>query len=163
MRGALEALLDVDRDVVVGVGAGGVVDRQRRLAGAFREHDLAHRHAQVRRGVGPRIDLARGRQRAGRDLRASRDRFGDRACSLSWLPLRGCCQLADIAEEAEDAPSASQTAPAIGQRHGLRLSIGGRLVRVPCGTTMRTAPPMAASQPRSGDEHCASPRPTHCA
>ncbi len=30
--GALEALLDLDGDVVVGVGAGGVVDRQRRLA-----------------------------------------------------------------------------------------------------------------------------------
>src|SRR5690606_16391973 len=59
---ALETLLDVDGDVVVGVGAGGVVDRQRRLARAFRQRDLADRHAQVGRGVGRRIDLARGGQ-----------------------------------------------------------------------------------------------------
>ena len=37
MRRAREALLDVDRDIGVGVGAGGVVDRQRRLAGGFRQ------------------------------------------------------------------------------------------------------------------------------
>jgi hypothetical protein len=38
--------------VGIGVGAGGVVDRQVRLARAFAEDDLAERHAQVGRGVG---------------------------------------------------------------------------------------------------------------
>jgi len=42
-----EAGIDVDRDIRIGVGAGGVIDRQVRLAGIFGEHDLAKRHAQI--------------------------------------------------------------------------------------------------------------------
>ena len=76
--GALEALLDVDDDVVVGVGTGGVVNGKRRFAGAFGEHDLADRHAEVGRGLGLRINLARGRHRAGGDLRRDEVGGGDR-------------------------------------------------------------------------------------
>ncbi len=67
--GAGEALLHVDRHVRIGIDAGGVVDRQRRLAARRIERDLAHRHAQFRRSVRPRVDLARGGQRTGRDFR----------------------------------------------------------------------------------------------
>ena len=51
----------------IGVGAGGVVDRKVRLAGAFRQNDLAQRHPQIGRGVRRRENLARGGQRAGGD------------------------------------------------------------------------------------------------
>src|SRR6516225_8598470 len=65
---ARQPLLDVDRHVGIGIGAGGVVNRNRRLGGGLGEHDLAHGHTQLGRRVGARIDLARGRQRSGRDL-----------------------------------------------------------------------------------------------
>jgi hypothetical protein len=65
---AREPLLDVDGHIGIAVGAGGVVNRNRRLGCGLGERDLAHRHAQLGRRVGPRIDLARGRQRSGRDL-----------------------------------------------------------------------------------------------
>ena len=70
MRVRFRPVLDVDHGVVVGVDAGGVIDRQVRLAGALRQHDLAERHAQVRRGLGAGVDLARADERAGGDLRA---------------------------------------------------------------------------------------------
>ena len=50
--------IDVDRDIVVGIWPRRVVDRQRRFACAFRERDLAQRHAQVRRALGRCINLA---------------------------------------------------------------------------------------------------------
>ena len=43
--------IDVDGDVGIGVGTGGVIDRQVRLAGAFAQHDLAQRHAHIGRFV----------------------------------------------------------------------------------------------------------------
>src|SRR5438128_2156928 len=55
----------------------GMMARQRRLARGSVKHDLAHRHAQVGRGVGPGVDLARGRQRTGRDLRGLELGAGD--------------------------------------------------------------------------------------
>ena len=85
---ALQALLDVDRDIVVGVGAGGVVDRQRRLAGTRVERDLAQRHAQVGRGLGHRVDLARAGDRAGGDLRGGEIGFGERLVHC-LLPIGG--------------------------------------------------------------------------
>ncbi len=51
--GAGKPLLDVDGRVGIGIGPGGVVDRHRRLAGCFGEHDLAHRDAQIGVGIGP--------------------------------------------------------------------------------------------------------------
>src|SRR5208337_4196034 len=67
--GALEAALDVDRDVVVGVRPGRVVNRQRRLARTGIERNLPQRHAQVGRRLRRRINLARAGKRAGRHLR----------------------------------------------------------------------------------------------
>jgi hypothetical protein len=61
-----QAQRDVDRRVGVGIGARAVVDAQRRLAAG--DDDLAQRHAQLMQGAGG-IDLARGGQRAGGDLR----------------------------------------------------------------------------------------------
>ena len=66
---ALQPRLDVDRHIVVGVRPGRIVDPHRLLAGTFRERNLAQRHAQVRRRIGHREDLARARDRAGGDLR----------------------------------------------------------------------------------------------
>ena len=65
---ARKALLDVDGRVGIGIGAGGVVDRNRRLARARLERDLAHGDAQLGRRIGLHIDLARAEDRAGRDL-----------------------------------------------------------------------------------------------
>ena len=62
---ARKAGIDVDGDVGIGVGAGGVIDRQVGLAGAFAQHDLAQRHAQIGRLIRRDEDLARGGQRAG--------------------------------------------------------------------------------------------------
>src|SRR5262249_272131 len=56
---AREPLLDVDRHVGIGIGAGGVVNWNRRLRGGPGERDLAHRPAQR----GPRL---RARREAGR-------------------------------------------------------------------------------------------------
>ena len=72
--GAGEALLHVDGHVRIAVHARRVVDRQRRFARRRIEIDLAHRHAQFRRRIGPRVDLARSGQRPGGDL--GRDQIG---------------------------------------------------------------------------------------
>ena len=74
---ARQALLDVDRHVRIGVGPGGVVDRQRRLAGLASARSRAAARA-GRAPVGRGIDLARGRQRAGGDLRGDQIGGGDR-------------------------------------------------------------------------------------
>src|ERR1700730_15883403 len=63
-----EALLDIDHHIGIGVGAGGVVNRQSRLAGGFAERNLSHGHAQAGSRIGPRVYLARRRQSSGRDL-----------------------------------------------------------------------------------------------
>ena len=63
--------------VRVGIGAGGVIDRQRRLV-RIRDGDLAQRHAQVGRGLRHGIDFPRGGQRAGGDLRRLEFGGGDR-------------------------------------------------------------------------------------
>ena len=76
--GALEPLLDVDRRIVVGIDAGRIVDRQRRLARRRIERDLTQRHPQVRRRLRHRIDLARAGNRAGGDLRGGEIGFGKR-------------------------------------------------------------------------------------
>ncbi|CEG08972.1 hypothetical protein BN961_02393 [Afipia felis] len=65
--GAGQTGVDVDQHVRVGVGAGGIVHRQVRLARAFGKDDLAQRHAQVGRRVGRRENLARRRQGTGGD------------------------------------------------------------------------------------------------
>src|SRR6202034_3884289 len=80
-----KALLDVDRGRVIGVGAGGIVDRERRLAPGGAERDLAQRHAQVWRSFGTRVDLARSGDRAGRHLRRGEIGFGDMLVHRSLL------------------------------------------------------------------------------
>ena len=74
---ARQALLHVDRRVGIGIGAGRIVDRNRRLAGRRIERNLAQRHFQLGRRIGPRIDLARAGDRAGRDLRRCEIGFGE--------------------------------------------------------------------------------------
>src|SRR5439155_3875039 len=64
---ARQAGVDVDGDRRIGVGAGGVIHRQVRLAGAFAEDDLAQRHAQVGRGVRDGEDFSRRGKRPGGD------------------------------------------------------------------------------------------------
>ena len=58
-----EAGHDVDPRLRVGIGAGAVVDAQRRLAGRRLEVDLTHRHPEL-----ADMDLARSADRAGGDL-----------------------------------------------------------------------------------------------
>ena len=67
--GARQALLQIKHHVGIGVGAGRIVDRERRLAGGGIERDLAQRHFQVRRPLGRRVNLARAGDRSGCDLR----------------------------------------------------------------------------------------------
>ena len=74
---ARQAALDVDRRVRIGVRAGRVIDRDRRLAGGSIERDFAQRHLEVRRRVRPHVDLARAGDRAGRDLGRGKVGFGD--------------------------------------------------------------------------------------
>ena len=74
---ARKSLLHVDRHVRVGVGTRGVIDRQRWLAGRRVERNLADRYAQFGRGLGPRIDLARGGKRTRRDFRDDEIGAGD--------------------------------------------------------------------------------------
>ena len=74
---ARQALLQIERHIGIGVGAGRIVDRERRLAGGGIEHDLAQRHFQVRRRVGRRVNLARAGDRSGGDLRRGEIGFGD--------------------------------------------------------------------------------------
>ena len=69
-----EALLHVDGHVRIAVHARRIVDRQGGSPERRIEIDLAHRHAQFRRRIGPRVDLARSGQRPGGDL--GRDQFG---------------------------------------------------------------------------------------
>ena len=75
--GARQALFQVERGVGVGVGAGRIVDRNRRLAGGGIERNLAQRHFQVGRSVRPRVNLARAHDRPGGDLRRGEIGFGD--------------------------------------------------------------------------------------
>src|SRR5690606_23059788 len=53
---------DVDRGLRIGIGAGGVVDPDRRLSARGLEVDLAHRHLER-----PDVDLAAAADRAGGD------------------------------------------------------------------------------------------------
>ena len=66
--GARQPARDVDGDSGIGVGAGSVVDRQRRLARGRMQVDLPHRNAQPRVEAAGLVDLARGRQGLGNDL-----------------------------------------------------------------------------------------------
>ncbi len=75
--GALQTLLDVDRDIVVGVDAGRIVDPHRLFARALRQRNFAKRHAQVGRRLRHRIDLARSGNRAGRHRRRGEIGFGE--------------------------------------------------------------------------------------
>ena len=75
--GARQTLFQVERGVGVGVGAGRIVDRNRRLAGGGIERNLAQRHFQVGRSVRPRVNLARAHDRPGGDLRRGEIGFGD--------------------------------------------------------------------------------------
>src|SRR5262249_61596588 len=70
--GARQSLLDVDRHLRIRVRTSGVVDRQWRFARRSVERDLAQGYAQIGRGLGLRVDLARGRQRARRDFRSDK-------------------------------------------------------------------------------------------
>src|SRR5262249_46432005 len=70
--GPRQSLLDVDRHLRISVRTSGVVDRQWRLARRSVERDLAQGYAQIGRGLGLRVDLARGRQRARRDFRSDK-------------------------------------------------------------------------------------------
>src|SRR3546814_8876943 len=58
---------DVDARGRIGIGAGGVVDAQRRLAAAGFEIDLAHRDADAAAGARGDMDLAAAADRAGGD------------------------------------------------------------------------------------------------
>jgi hypothetical protein len=69
---ARQPLVDVDGDVRVGIGAGRIVDRQRRLARGRVQLDLPHRHAQSAMEAAGLIDLARRRQWLGHDLQQLR-------------------------------------------------------------------------------------------
>ena len=60
--------IDVDRRIGIGVGAGRIVDRHRRLGGSFRQHHLAHGNAQIRRRIRRDIDFARARDGSGGDF-----------------------------------------------------------------------------------------------
>src|SRR5215216_5148224 len=64
---ARQAGVDVDGHRRIGVGAGRVVDRQVRLAGAFAEDDLAQGYTQVGRGIRDGEDFSRRGEGAGRD------------------------------------------------------------------------------------------------
>src|SRR5262249_34699264 len=66
--GALEAGFHVDRNIVLGVRSGRVIDRDRRRGGSFRQHDLPQRHAQIGRRLRHSIDLARSSDWPGGDL-----------------------------------------------------------------------------------------------
>jgi hypothetical protein len=84
---ARKPLLHVDDRVRIGIGPGRVVDRQRRLARAFRQRDLTQRHAQVGRGFRHRVNLRRSRQRPGGHLRRGDVRIVD----VHFLaPREGC-------------------------------------------------------------------------
>src|SRR5262249_24375019 len=72
-----QAFMDVDCHVGIGVGTCCVVYWQRRLAGRCVEHDLAQGHAQITRGFGLRIDLARSGQRTRGDFRDDQIGAGD--------------------------------------------------------------------------------------
>jgi hypothetical protein len=82
--------------IVVGVDAGGVVHRHRRLVRGRIEHDLADRHAQVGRGVGHRVVL--------RDPQIGPVvTFGvTRSAGVTGLFMGMLPELADVAEETED-------------------------------------------------------------
>jgi hypothetical protein len=60
--------LDVDRHRRVGVGTGGIVDGQRRLAARRVQCDLAHRHPYPGMQPSRAIHLARGRKGFGNDV-----------------------------------------------------------------------------------------------
>ncbi len=66
---AREPGIDVDRRIGIGVGAGRIVDRHRRLGGSFRQHHLAHGNAQLRRRIRRDIDFARARDGSRGDFR----------------------------------------------------------------------------------------------
>jgi hypothetical protein len=44
-----QAFFHVDRHIGIGIGPGGVIQRQWRLAGTFAQRDFPHWHAQIRR------------------------------------------------------------------------------------------------------------------
>jgi len=70
---------DVGHHRRVGIGAGRVVDADRRFARALGQVDLAHRDAQPGKAPALDMDLPRGRQRAGGDRQVSLDRVGHAA------------------------------------------------------------------------------------
>ncbi|MNE37571.1 hypothetical protein D3C80_1314280 [compost metagenome] len=99
-----QALAQVDADVRVGVGAGGVIDEHRRVllategGGRIGEGDFPYRYADVRTRAG-QVDLARIRERLGR-LTIKLFKAGDIVVLagfhrwLSWGDLSGepgCC------------------------------------------------------------------------
>jgi hypothetical protein len=61
---AAQTLGDVDLDVRIRVGTGGVIDGYRLLAGCWMDGDFAHGHTDIRVQCARLVDLARGRQRA---------------------------------------------------------------------------------------------------
>src|SRR4029077_12459788 len=73
-----QAALDVNRDIVVGVRPGRIVDPYRLLTGTFRKRNLWQRQAKIGRAVGHREDFPRARDRAGGDLRRGKFGFGKR-------------------------------------------------------------------------------------
>jgi len=69
---ARQALVDVDGDRRIGVGAGGVIHRQRRLRRGWMQLDLPHWDAQVGVQYACAMDLARGGKGFGNDVQQLR-------------------------------------------------------------------------------------------
>src|SRR6185312_4824844 len=88
---ARQAAIEIDRDLGIAVGTRRVVDPHRRLARAFGEVDLAHGDADLRMEIARHIDLARGRQRTGRDMKRFKGGVWHRSlrrAKSAWLAIR---------------------------------------------------------------------------
>ena len=109
-----EVLAAFDDDIRIGIGAGRVVDGERRLARAFRQDDLAQGNAQVRRGCGNRMHLAGGGQRTGRDRGLDvLDRDVHGAPPFRQMMLAGC---ANARQRQADGPEARRTGTVVKPR-----------------------------------------------
>ena len=118
---------DVDAVPRVGVGAAGVIERDRQLAGDRFEVDGAHRDA-----IGPDMELAAAADRAGGD-----GEFGSRwnigHWNTSWLKAMGSARPV--------RPSRIRSRPKAVAKHGNQFVVAGR------------APREAQQRPRADHQH----------
>jgi len=82
----LEAGVEIDASVRLGIGAGGIIDAHRRLVGVA-ERDFAERHGDVGMALGRGVDLARAGDRPGSDALRRRRRL-DLGEFVHWPCLR---------------------------------------------------------------------------